>query len=65
MQDLDLLTASQIADRLDEPPYRVTYVIRKYRLKPVVRIGIIRLFSETQIEAIKNGLYGIPLRRTK
>jgi hypothetical protein len=65
MQDLQLLTASEIAERLDEPPYRVTYIIRKYRLKPVARIGIIRLFSEGQIEAIKNGLYGIQIRRTK
>ncbi len=58
-------TASQIADMLEEPPQRVTYVIRKYRLKAVRRVGIIRLFSEEQVKAIKQGLYGIQIRRTK
>ena len=64
MEYTGLLTASQIADRLGEPPQRVTYIIRKYRLKPVQRIGIIRLFDEEQIKAIKQGLYEIQIRRT-
>ncbi|MHC4457297.1 MAG: hypothetical protein ACYS0I_09430 [Planctomycetota bacterium] len=64
MKYANLLTASQIADRLGEPPQRVTYIIRKYRLKPVQRIGIIRLFDEEQIKAIKQGLYEIQIRRT-
>lgn len=65
MKYANLLTASQIADQLDEPPQRITYIIRKYRLKPVQRIGIIRLFSEEQVEAIKQGLYGIQIRSSK
>ncbi|MBA7486769.1 hypothetical protein ES707_22330 [subsurface metagenome] len=64
MEYANFLTASQIADRLGEPPQRVTYIIRKYRLKPVQRIGIIRLFDEEQIKAIKQGLYEIQIRRT-
>ncbi|GAH56679.1 unnamed protein product, partial [marine sediment metagenome] len=56
MEYTGLLTASQIADRLGEPPQRVTYIIRKYRLKSVQRIGIIRLFDEEQVKAIKQGL---------
>lgn len=63
MVDTSLLTASQIADRLGEPPQRVCYIIRKHRLKPVQRIGIIRLFDERQARAIKQGLYGIQIRR--
>jgi hypothetical protein len=62
MENANLYTASQIADRLGEPPQRITYIIRKYRLKPVQRIGIIRLFSEEQVKAIKQGLYGIQIR---
>jgi len=58
----DLLTVTQIADKLGEPPQRVSYIIRKYRLKPVQRVGIIRLFDENQVSAIKNGLYGIQIR---
>ena len=61
----DAKTVSQIADQLGEPPQRVDYIIRKYRIKPVARIGIIRLFSHEQIEAIKQGLYGIQIRRSK
>ena len=35
MVEMDLWTATQIADKLGEPPQRVCYIIRKYRLKPV------------------------------
>jgi len=64
MVETNLLTASQIADQLGEPPQRVAYIIRKHRLKAVQRIGIIRLFSESQLKAIKQGLYGIQVRRS-
>lgn len=62
MEYTNLLTASQIADLLAEPPQRITYIIRKYRLKPKERVGIIRLFSEEQVKLIKQGLYGIQIR---
>lgn len=65
MESTVLFTASQIADMLNEPPQRVTYIIRKYRLKPIMRVGIIRLFSEEQVRAIKQGLYNIQIRREK
>ncbi|MDD5457844.1 MAG: hypothetical protein PHF37_00400 [Phycisphaerae bacterium] len=55
----DLLTVSQIAERFGEPPQRVAYIIRKFRIKPKTRIGIIRLFEDKQVVAIKEGLYGI------
>ncbi len=64
MLEQDLLTVGQIADVLKEPPARIAYIISKYRLKPVQRIGIIRLFDEEQIKAIKQGLYEIQIRRT-
>ena len=57
------LTVSQIADRLGEPPQRVGYIIRKFRIKPVERVGITRLFDERQVKAIQQGLYGIQIRR--
>lgn len=62
MTDTNLLTASQIADQLGEPPQRITYIIRKYRLKPVQRVGIIRLFDDEQAEAIKQALYNMQVR---
>lgn len=61
----NIYTASQIADQLSESPQRVTYIIRKYRLKPVQRIGIIRLFDDQQVEVIKQGLYEIQIRTSK
>lgn len=62
MQDNDLFTIGQIADTLAEPMSRVAYVIGKYRIKHVARVGIIRLFSEQQVEAIRQYLYGIQIR---
>ncbi len=59
----NLLTVTQIADVLGEPPQRVGYIIRKFRIKPVQRVGIIRLFDDRQVKAIKQGLYGIQIRR--
>ena len=59
----DAITVSQIADQLGEPPQRVDYIIRKHRLKPQQRVGIIRLFGTEQVEAIKEGLYNIQIRR--
>ena len=65
MLQIDLLTASQIADQLGEPPQRVGYIIRKFRIKAVQRVGIIRLFDECQVKAIKQGLFGIQIRRNR
>jgi hypothetical protein len=65
MEYANLLTTGQIAEILGEPPQRVTYVIRKYRLKPIHRVGIIRLFSQEQVKAIRQGLYGIQVRSSR
>ena len=59
------LTVGEIADRLQEPPSRVSYVISKFRLKPTCRVGIILLFDEEQINAIRQGLYGLRIHATK
>ena len=55
-------TIGQIADRLEEPPARVAYIVSKHRIKAIRRIGIIRLFSEQQVQAIKDGLYTMQVR---
>lgn len=64
MAKTDYYTVSDIADIYQEPPQRVAYIIRKHRLKPVQRVGIIRLFDSVQLKAIKQGLYGIRVRRS-
>lgn len=53
----ELLTVGQIADTLAEPPARVAYVIGKYRIKPIQRIGIIRLFNPQQVETIRREIF--------
>lgn len=58
-------TVGQIADQLGEPPARVQYIIAKHRMKPVKKVGIFRLFNQSQIEVIKQGLYGIQIRGDK
>ena len=57
-----LLTVGQIADRLEEPPSRIAYIVSKCRLKPVSRVGIIRLFDETQLSAIQKECRDIQIR---
>lgn len=58
-------TIGEIADRLEEPPSRVAYIVEKCRMKPVGRVGIVRLFSERQVQAIRQGLYNIQIHTTK
>lgn len=65
MTEQELFTIGQIADRLQEPPARVAYIISKHRLKPGQRVGIIRQFSGEQVEAIKEALDGIQIRRPR
>jgi len=61
----EVMTAGQIAEKLGEPPQRVAYIIRKHRLKPVARVGIIRLFGEEQVDVIRRALSGIQMRSSK
>ena len=58
-----LYTIGEIADELQEPPARVAYVVSKYRIKPTGRVGIIRQFNPGQVEAIRERLRGIQIRR--
>ena len=59
------LTIGQISDRLKEPPARVAYVIAKKRIKPIQRVGIIRLFDLEQLETIKQELCNLQKRRSQ
>lgn len=49
-------TTGQIAERFGSPRYRIEYVITSRRIKPVRRLGIIRLFDHTAIIQIKAAL---------
>lgn len=56
MQQPRFVSIRDIADRLDEPFYRVRYAVAKHKIEPVQRVGIVRLFSEDQIPAVKAAL---------
>lgn len=60
-----LFTVTQIAEKLDEPTDRVTYIIRRLRLKPVDRIALVRLFDEGQVDTIRNRIYNMRVQKTK
>ncbi len=60
----DRLTVGQMSDMLEEPPARVAYMIRKHRIKPIARIGIIRLFDRKSLKEIKEALLDIQIRRS-
>ena len=58
-----LLTVGQIADDLNRPSTRVAYAIDKLRIKPVRRVGIIRLFGADAIDQIRSGVMEIEAKK--
>ncbi len=61
----NLYTVGEVADKLGEPPARVQYIISKHRIKPAERVGIYRLFNDSQVEQVRNGLFNIQVRADK
>jgi len=55
-------TIFEIAELWDEPPQRISYVVRKLRIKPVQRVGLIRLYNEQQTLQIKAGCYNLQIK---
>lgn len=58
-------TVGQIADQLGQPPSRVAYLIAKHRLKPIGRVGIIRLFSQQQTEVLRESMHELHRRKNQ
>ena len=61
----ELLTVTQIAQRLDVPPHIVTYVIKTRRIRAQRWAGHARLFDETTVERIADELARIRERDTQ
>ena len=55
-------TVTELCDLFEEPPERVKYIISKLRLRPIARVGAIRLFDQQQMRVIKEGLFNIQIR---
>jgi hypothetical protein len=48
------LTIGQIAKQLDWPIHRVDYLIRSRGMKPAMRVGNLRVFSDTILDRLRN-----------
>jgi len=60
----NLHTTGEIARILKERPTRVEYIIRRECLEPVDRVGLIRLFSDVQVAAIKDKLFNMRIQKS-
>ena len=53
---MNFLTVSDIARSLDEDRDAVAYAIRKSRIEPAGRAGLVRLFPGSTLEAVRDFL---------
>ncbi len=51
-----VLSTGQIAEQVGADRDRVSYAIRKAGVKPIGRAGMVRLFSESAVAAVKDFL---------
>lgn len=57
------MTLPEIARRLGEPLHRVRYAVETYRIEPVERIGIVRVWGPAEIAMVQSALRRIRQRR--
>ena len=58
-----LLTLGQLAEAVSASTHKVKYAVDQYRIKPTMRIGILRVWSEDSIPQIENALARIASNR--
>lgn len=58
----ELKTVGDIAREEGVPAHRVAYAIETYRIEPTQRAGILRLYDESKIVAIRSALRRISQR---
>ena len=51
--DVMLLTSGQIAEQVNEDRDRVSYALRKARVQPIGRAGMVRLFGPEAVEKVR------------
>ncbi len=61
----DLMTIGQIADELGMTLRRVGYLIDREKIKPVWRVGIIRLFDSSAFLKIKTASEEMDAKRAR
>jgi hypothetical protein len=51
---MDIVTVGDIANKLNVDRDAVSYAVRKANIQPLGRAGIVRLFSGTAVETVKD-----------
>lgn len=59
----DLRTVGDIAREMGVPVHRVAYAVAVYNIAPTQRAGILRLFDEVKVAAIKSALRRVEANR--
>ena len=63
LSNAELFTLGQLAEKLDVSTHQLKYAIEQYRIKPKMRVGIIRVWSEDSIPLIESALARIQANR--
>lgn len=61
----EVLTLGQIAVRLETSTHKVKYAVERYRIRPIGRVGILRVWSAASLPAVRNALEEIAAKRRK
>lgn len=59
----EMFSIADIAEQLSEPTNRVAYMVSKYRIKHVRRVGITRVFDLAAVALIKEGLFNVRIQK--
>ena len=62
---MTMLTLGDIAKELNVPRARVTYAVEKCNIRERGRAGILRIFSEDQVNVIRAALATVRTRRAQ
>jgi len=61
--DRRLLTLGQLSEHLNVASHRLKYAIDQHRIAPAMRVGIIRVWSESDLPQIKRALAQVAANR--
>ena len=61
--DTEYLTLGQLAERLDVTTHRLKYALDQYRVRPRMRVGITRVWTQEDLPRIKSALARVAANR--
>jgi hypothetical protein len=63
--DPKVFTLGQLAEHFGVTNHRIKYAVERYKISPVTRVGILRVWSAEQLDAIKGALDRTARRSTR